>query len=95
MTDHKITIRVVSHAKNGTRYAVDHDGEQISASVRDPLTEGARILKAMGHTGTVGLWRDGVLAISGDIEALSAKTVAENERHGPRFAKFVPYGDAQ
>ena len=95
METYKIYIDAVRQGKNNPIYDISfsHGLKNSVQGVREPLTTGARELAALGLTGRVELWnKNGSYArCGGSIARLAKLTVAENEYHGPRIAKFVEF----
>lgn len=89
MIEHRIEIALA-----GRRYVATYQGETIG-EWRSPETEAARWLKAHGaaDNDTLVTTRNGRPAMRGLIGWLSSRTVIENEKFGPRWAKWTPFGD--
>jgi hypothetical protein len=97
MTTHNFTIEPVK-TKSGDKYRVrDESGEILLERARVPLLEAARHAARAGKDGKVTMtwYGSGSPALSGEISALCKRTVIENARFGPVFAKFYefPQGD--
>jgi len=76
----------------GPYYRVDLESEVLLARTFKPFHDACRALVARGHTGPAEQWRDGKLSMSTrDIERTAGFTVTENETHGPRITKYVPF----
>lgn len=87
----KITIRPISLGSRGQNYAVFLDGGLLIASTRNPTGDACRHLVALDRSGRLEVWDDTrpyPRLIIPDITKGSTLTVAENERHGPRFVAY-------
>jgi hypothetical protein len=86
--------------KEGVKYtglfSVEFDGEIVVVCSRDPEHDAARALLAKGITGKLAF----VDAQTSeprtfiDIEKAAKRTVRENRRDGPRFAKWEPMSES-
>lgn len=89
---HRIEIERMGCNARGDRWRVWFKGAVLIPSARDPEHEAARALQALGITGTIEAWHLGAChrAMRLDIERSVTRTVAETERHGPRFRTWRP-----
>jgi hypothetical protein len=97
-------IEITEHkARPGSRvpYRVNdrRTGEVLLASVRTPLFSAARELLARGTAAAgdiVELWRPGRdrRDAFGEVSALAKLTVEENDRTGPKLARYIPRPEA-
>ena len=90
----KIFIDSIRSGSNNPIYDISFsNGMGGLTGVKDPLTTGARELATAGISGRVELWdrRRGYARCGGDIERLSGLAISENERHGPKVVKYVPF----
>jgi hypothetical protein len=86
---HRINITRVTHSA----HAVDYEGERIG-QWRVPSCEAARWLLAHGkaeRADTLLMAHDGAPALRGGIGWLADRTVAENDKIGPRWSKWQPF----
>ena len=62
-------------------------------SSRDPEHDACRALLALGITGTLETRHAGsaIVSMRKDIERSAGRTVIENERTGPKHARFQPF----
>jgi hypothetical protein len=87
---HFIEINRVTHSV----YAVDYQGERIG-QWRDPSCDAARWLLANGkaeRSDTLIMTRGGKPAMRGGVGWLADRTVTENDKVSPRWAKWRPFG---
>ena len=78
------------------KYVMAYHGDSIG-DFKSPETEAARWLLANGHAAyddTLTICRNGSPAMSGSICWLAGRTVIENEKESPRFAKWRPFAMA-
>lgn len=92
----EISAEVTHITKSGYRYRVFHDGDVLLESCREPFTDGARAILALG-----GADLDDTLIyvdhktrqprLRARLGYAVAHTVTEGQDHGPRFVKWEPY----
>jgi hypothetical protein len=79
----------------GQRYRVDHGGETLLESCKDPFHDGARALLNLGvDVDDILVMSEGkshMVCMRGRIGNAAAGAVSEGEMHGPRFTKWAPY----
>jgi hypothetical protein len=89
--EHRIEITAVKH-----KYAAAYQGERIG-EFRVPECDAARWLLANGRAtrdDRLIVCRNGRPAMRGSIGWLAARTVIENEKESPRWAKYRPFSMA-
>lgn len=81
--------------KGGMRFVVEHDGEILVESARDPEHEAARALRALGESDndTMAIkWRGSKhFSRFAKIGWLADNATTEGQNSGPRTIQYVPY----
>ena len=88
----RFTATEIGVGSRGPYYRVDFENRVLVARTFKPFYDACRALVARGFTGPAEQWSGGKYTMtSRDIEQSARFTVNENEAHGPRIAKYVPF----
>jgi hypothetical protein len=91
--EHRVDIRRTHYTSTGARFRVTYLGATLIESAGDPEFEARRALLARGITGTLVTYSPGgsMARVRVDIEKGAKLTTIENDKDGPRFARYRPH----
>jgi hypothetical protein len=90
--EHRIDIECTHFTSGGARYRVEHMGQTLIESARDPEFDTCRALLARGVRGTLAIYSPGssVPRMRVDIEVGAKLTSIDNATKGPRIGRYRP-----
>lgn len=91
--EHLAVMRPTGTRTRGPRFTVSLNDIDLVTDSKSPALDASRALRARGISGTLALGYAGsdTVAMRVDINRAAGLTVAENTKHGPRFAAWTPY----